>query len=72
MFSYNFVQELLTMVFTLSSDPRQRPKAAYPAQIVHDVLERGVISSAMLASQGGLLSLLRVRGDWVSYSLINT
>lgn len=67
-FAYNFVQELLGVIFFPSSVSLRHNtpnKKVYASEIVRYLLERRVVSSSMLASHGGILSVLRVHGDWV-------
>lgn len=82
-FGYNFVKSLLEIVFLpLSNIQKASLKRSYASEITHYLLERGVITSAMLAPLGGLLSVLRSFDDWVrllfeclvvlSYILIST
>ena len=67
-FGYNFVKSLLEIIFLPLSNIQLRKaplKRSYASEITHYLLERGVISSAMLAPLGGLLNVLRSFDDWV-------
>ncbi|KAF9528037.1 hypothetical protein CPB83DRAFT_907189 [Crepidotus variabilis] len=72
---YNFVKELLELLLVPSNDVPRTPSlgseskgVAYSSEIVRYLLERRVVSSLMLVSYGGLLGVLRTKGDWVSDS----
>lgn len=69
---YNFVKELLNISLQLpSADSKTVSTAAYASEVVQYLLEKRVVSSAMISTQSGLLGALRARDDWVrKYTVI--
>ncbi|KAF8165883.1 hypothetical protein B0H34DRAFT_254615 [Crassisporium funariophilum] len=64
--TYDFVKEILCIVL-LQSDPKTPD--TYSPEIVRYLLEKRVVSSAMVEYPGSLLGALRARGDWSSIEL---
>ncbi len=62
-FRYVFVKELLAAVL----QPGKPANLPYSSEVVRHLLERGVVNANMVET--GLLSLLRLRNDWVRQSL---
>lgn len=60
-FGYEFVKSILDAVI----QPQKPPNALYSSEIVRRLIQKGVVRSTMV--EGGLLSSLRTRDDWVSY-----
>ena len=70
-FDYNSVKEVLEVVLLTSSDAQTAAaKVAYASEVVHYLLEKQVVCSAMVPVPGGLLGALRARGDWVCIFLV--
>lgn len=69
---YNFVKELLNIVLQLPAADAKAAVAAsdiaYAPDVVQYLLEKRVVSSAMVPTPGGLLGALRARDDWVCSS----
>lgn len=66
-FDYNFVKELLNIVLQVPTSDTKAAEAniAYAPDIIQYLLEKRVVSSAMVTAPGGFLGTLRARDDWV-------
>jgi hypothetical protein len=56
---YTFVKDILNIVLQTSKPPN----TPYSSEVVRYLLERQVVSTNMV--EGGLLTILRLKDDWV-------
>ncbi|KAF9478651.1 hypothetical protein BDN70DRAFT_879661 [Pholiota conissans] len=62
---YNLVKELLNIaLLPPSAESKASTTGAYASEVVQYLLEKRLVSSAMISTAGGLLGALRARNDW--------
>ena len=70
MLDYNFVKDILNIVFT--SDSKMNSGATYSPDVVRYLLERHAVCSAMVQMPGGLLGALRAKNEWVGFKSLSS